>query len=242
MTAGIQVMRDDGTVLQIDESFMNLQFIRRGSVSATQIPPGGGGTNWRTGSITVNSTTAIVAIRCAQPCYVTTTVVNGASTTYNYLVNNGGATVEYWVYDFGYAESGDRYGFQVFNPAGVLVFDSGHSYATCLGDFNGLMPEAAIWSTSEQMDAGRTLQFSGKQVAVAQMSTSPWVNFVTLISVDPEGNYDYYATTAVPSTWTPSVDSVSFRSSLWFNGVYGGGAPPSNRSSYGYLILDVTGT
>ncbi|MGK5033590.1 hypothetical protein [Janthinobacterium sp. MDT1-19] len=243
MTAGLQVYRDDGVVLQIDESFINLQFIRKGIIQLNAKNPTNLGTNWMYNTLTVSSLTAIVAIRCPYPVYTNVSAVNNGSVTYEYFVNNAaGATLEYWIYDTASTTLGSTAGFQVFDASGVLIFDSSFQYATYLNNFTGTMPDAAIWTTNEQMDTGRTFTYSGKQVAVAQTGSTCWVNFVYLISENPNGGYDYYATTAVPCAWTPNAETVAFKTNLWVNSLYGAGAPPSNFSPYGFLIFDVTGT
>ena len=124
MAAGLQVYRDDGVVLQIDESFINLQFIRKGTIQLNAKNPTNLSTNWMYNTLTVSSLTAIVAIRCPYPVYINVSAVNNGSVTYEYFVNNAaGATLEYWIYDTASTTSGNTAGLQVFDASGVLIFD-----------------------------------------------------------------------------------------------------------------------
>lgn len=111
MAAGIQIYNSHGT-LQVDENYRNM-FLAGSGVGATASVSG--------------TTYPLMAIRSTVPATTYGSSHNGVA---NYTMITGPdpattAPVQWWLWDLKSSAPASSAGFQVFNPQGQLVFDSG---------------------------------------------------------------------------------------------------------------------
>lgn len=113
-----------------------------------------------------NSTAALAAgaaqpvVAISSPQYAAPSFINGALTVMGFR-SRITQTLTYYVFDI--PTNSGNFGLQVFNPAGVLTFDSSRQYARVVDVFGG--PTRAHWEGSRTYPAGRAY-------AVVQLNTA----------------------------------------------------------------------
>jgi hypothetical protein len=119
MTAGLQVI-GPSSVLQIDETFRNLAFIQKGTVSGNPAT-----------LVLSNRTTPVLALGGDNLGAIWSVSVSGS--TYTYTIYTSG-TVTYYLFDVPPTPPLHGAGLQVFTSAGLIAFDSEQRYMKPKGE------------------------------------------------------------------------------------------------------------
>ncbi|WP_247308179.1 hypothetical protein [Ralstonia pseudosolanacearum] len=154
MPAGLQIWNDAGTVL-IDDTHANLAVAARGVVATSAAGMG----VYQIGSRAVVSytgdtrATPLIAFACpAGFVGVYLSSLSGSTYTWRFITEQpAGTEIKYWVFDRAPASSGS-YGFQVFDAAGNLTFDSSRQQARIVGITGGIfeIPAGRIYAVAVQ--------------------------------------------------------------------------------------------
>lgn len=147
MPAGLEIINTAGTVL-VDENYVNLAMRSKGSGSTS----GSSGLNRLTVALD-GLQTPMIAYACATRHVGHNWFASDMSSTTFQGDLSITATVNYYIFDQPVA-SGANHGMQIYNAAGVLVFDALNKYARVVDIFGGAA--LANWTPSRSYPAGRT--------------------------------------------------------------------------------------
>ena len=138
MAIGFQVF-NDSNIIQIDQDYRNMSFIRSFYVSTNAAWWGG----YRSGTFTVASVEfPCLAFRSSYRTWVFLESRSGNSWTFRFVARVGG-DITMSVYQFGEVPpSGSNYGLQVFRSDGSLAFDSNQNYFKVRGQLSGIIGQA----------------------------------------------------------------------------------------------------
>lgn len=228
MFSGIQVFNDYG-LLQIDSDFINMCFLRKGSLSTTTYMNGSGVvTNPTRATVTVNDN-ELIAFSSTVPVAI---IGRDGNTVTLAAESPAGATINYWI--FGGASAESDFGLQVYKSDGSLAFDSAWKLMNFLGGTSG---------------NGNTSIPTGKTMAVVPQSMYFNTEYKSVIGgVSPSVFViDSRVTRMSAAKIESGVLSVSTAIvDVWaFTRTNTGTVGPSGMSDNGvtpqYLMIDVTG-
>ncbi|WP_084398263.1 hypothetical protein [Henriciella aquimarina] len=113
MPQGLQLFREDGS-LQLDSNIKVPVFLRKGSISPTEIIPGG--PSKATVSLAAGE---LLAFRCASPA-----ILNVKRSGSVDIHSTGGSANQIHYYVFGFQSVSPSFGLQVFDASGAKVYDA----------------------------------------------------------------------------------------------------------------------
>lgn len=231
MAAGFQCWGSHG-LAQIDGNYLNTSCIVHTFIAATSTdtPDVVNNTQFKAGAFTFYASNPFVAWRCPVPCAMLRLTNNGDGTyTAFFIVLGGGANIEIFVFDQT-PTVGSNNGLQVFNAAGVLVFDSNFAYTKIIDFWNG---------NPYPLNSGVGRQYS---VKCAVMQAGPLVTSKTNTVFDEEDGSEIITTTWVSMfAWNPNdaAIAVGSQATASTSGPEGEGAEWYG-GQYLYLVMDVS--
>lgn len=126
MPAGLAVYLDDGSTIQIDETYVNLMLIGKYQVMPDRLITMGNPNVYDVTLTITNAINPIIAISTSVPAAHIGTKYSGSSVTYTFA---GYSDTPFTVYVFDDMQaSPGAFGLQVFNENGKIVFDSSQKY------------------------------------------------------------------------------------------------------------------
>ncbi|MBV6853746.1 hypothetical protein P2C08_14090 [Xanthomonas perforans] len=176
MPAGLQIINSNGFI-QIDETYRNLHFKRKGTATTNVVAPGVAGNSSVQIQISDVNAMMLIAVRCSSLVSMTSYNINGSTVTVGLVVNaRVGATVDWYAFDTAPQAAAATYGLQVFNASGQIVFDSAHS------------PMRVVDTYQVNGSAGNTRTYpAGRSYAAV---FSPGI-YVVPVNAGPEGSNGY---------------------------------------------------
>lgn len=244
MQAGLKVF-NEGNVIQIDSTFSNHQLIQKKTVTATNQYFTWG--VYAFNAVSAIQPMAVISFDANEPlvAYYSTNMAALMSTQ-----RRGNTwTLTFWCPDWGSVEvfvfdkakiSPSKYGMQVFDESGKLVFDAVNKYARIIDYIYGRVPY------QNHGPGSYTSSFSyqrGRKFAVgAVLTPGGWAD----ISYNHDSEFKVYV---AYGGWSIADGAVrmSWRQALLRRGNQGGRDPYPAESTgdgmaqYGALVLDVTG-
>lgn len=186
MAVGVRI-RNASNILQIDSTYQNLALRQKGAVVSGSANVGG--TGWSQATITVPAT-AVVAYRCANQCYISSSSPSGGNKTVTFWVNGLSVSIAWYAFDtadLGLSYGGNT-GLRIRNPAGAVVFDSRLKYMRVIGQLSGGGPT---------VDINETHDYSGTTPALVQGQARYIATMTPLTGTgnptDPPGQYVFRA-------------------------------------------------
>lgn len=130
MKAGLTVFLDNGSSIQIDDTFVNLGLISKHSLYCGTRPTG-----WvyPHGYLTIPGISPIIAIKSAAKFAVNSCSVSNGQFTYD-IVTEYATTVEVFVFDV--PTTFGTFGLQTFREDGSLCFDSSRKYMRVVASYD----------------------------------------------------------------------------------------------------------
>lgn len=232
MAAGLQIFNDNGFI-QIDGDMLNMEMTAKGVVSIAGSNPEYNG-RVSTMDISVSGENPIIAVASGGFCCAY--LYQRSGSTFTFRIYNGDyntQNVEYYIFDNS-ANAGGNSGFQVFNSAGRLVFDSNKKYMRVLDTFSFDTSD-----TSKYFDPNRqeVRSYPGKKVGYVMSdygSRRVWLN--------PE----YERSATIQTRWdccrtnndTITVQQIATKTEVF--GSYKPQAPQTVETPSRWLVLDLT--
>jgi hypothetical protein len=119
MEVGVQIYNGNNQII-IDSNYMNLALRYKGAITTTSTA------NFHyTVDLTLTCVNPLIAFRCTTDYAYLVSQKNNNNGTWTFRLGsyNPSQSISYWVFDEPVL-GGSTYGYQVFNPAGKLVFDA----------------------------------------------------------------------------------------------------------------------
>lgn len=234
MPAGLQVWNDQSYV-QVDGSTTHAVLLRSGAATTTAFPPqiALDPNNYSQCAITLNPG-EILAFGGGAACAHAGTANN---TTYLHCMAAPGSSIPYWIFG-AYSPSGIRYGMEIYNESGQLIYDSGRLPIRVAGEVSGV-------GTFSGYPSGRTLALvPWMQHAILTRSSAPGGQFgVVLLQTVTTG----FARADGGSGTVVIAEAQYLRQQYNYQIQVGQGEPQGwsgsfdNLLSNKYTVLDVTG-
>jgi hypothetical protein len=233
MGAGLQIFNDSGFI-QIDGDMLNMEMVAKGAVTIGGTNSGQNG-NVSTVDISVAGENPVIAI--ASPGFCCAYLYSRSGSTFTFRIFNGEAgaqNVEYFIFDNSGGSAGNS-GFQVFNAAGRLVFDSNKKYMRVLDTFSFDTSDLSKYFDPNRQEARGYP--GGKKIAYVMSdygSRRVWLNQEYEHSATIQTRWDCCRTT----TDTITVQQIATKTEVFSS--YRPQATQSVESPSRWLVLDVT--